>query len=62
MKDDEHHLQTISYKRDETRSECEEGKGDKLMEGNIREWTLRSTFKEAIKYNKRSNKIKLLKS
>ena len=26
MRDDEQHLQTISYRRDESRYECEEGK------------------------------------
>ena len=62
MRDDEHHLQTIRYKRDETHSECEGEKDDKLMEGFIREWTLKTTHEEESGINNRTHVMKLLKS
>ena len=40
LKDDERHLQTISYRRVEMQYECEEGKDGLSMGRNIRERTL----------------------
>ena len=59
MRDDEHHLQTVRYKSDETRCELEAEKDGELMDWNIGKPESKPTCKEYLESNKRTNRMKL---